>query len=233
MPQAAQINDEIRSVDRQLLMAMRGGDSFAIGELTETLGVTATAVRQRIERLLETGLIEREKIVAGRGRPTFKYCLTVAGHRTAGANPVELADAMWREILAIEDRDVRGQLLSAVAARLGRQFAEQIEAEGGDASLANRIERLSRIMLSRHMATEVSHDGGLPVLDIGACPYPSLTDASADRTMCKLEEQMISEALGTPVHLSSCRLDGDSCCQFSAGASHSNIASLSTSQTNS
>ena len=34
--------------------------------------------------------------------------------------------------------------------------------------------------------------------------------------MCRLEEQMISEALGQPVHLSSCRLDGDACCQFSA-----------------
>lgn len=227
MIQTAQLNDEIRSVDRQLLMAMRVGDSFAIGELIETLGVTATAVRQRIERLLETGLIEREKIVAGRGRPTYRYGLTVAGHRSAGANPVELADAMWREILAIEDHQVRSKLLSAVAARLGRQFADQIAAEGGDDSLTERIERLSQMMVARHMATEVSHDGALPVLDIGACPYPSLTDASADRAMCKLEEQMISEALGTPVHLSSCRLDGDSCCQFSAGVNQS------TSQTNS
>jgi hypothetical protein len=34
--------------------------------------------------------------------------------------------------------------------------------------------------------------------------------------MCRLEEQMISEALGHEVQLSSCRLDGDSCCQFTA-----------------
>ncbi len=32
------------------------------------------------------------------------------------------------------------------------------------------------------------------MLDIGECPYPSLTDASEDREMCRLEEQMISEA---------------------------------------
>ena len=52
---------------------MRGGEAWGVGELTELLGVTATAVRQRIERLLEMGLIEREKVVAGRGRPTFRY----------------------------------------------------------------------------------------------------------------------------------------------------------------
>lgn len=219
--QATKPNDDIRSVDRQLLMAMRRGDSFAIGDLIDVLGVTATAVRQRIERLLETGLIEREKVVAGRGRPTYSYHLTVGGHRAAGANSVELADAMWREIMAIEDAVVREQLLSAIASRLGRQFASELAVDGSEVSLAERIEKLSQMMVARHMATEVSHDGNLPVLDIGSCPYPSLTDVSVDRAMCKLEERMISEALGTPVHLSSCRLDGDACCQFSAATDSS------------
>ena len=41
-----------------------------------------------------------------------------------------------------------------------------------------------------------------------------MTDSSDDRSMCRLEEQMLSEALGQPVELSSCRLDGDACCQF-------------------
>ena len=81
----------------------RSGDSAGIGELTEKLGVTATAVRQRIDRLLEQGLIGREKVVEGRGRPTFRYRLTVEGYRRSGADPVALADAMWREILALPD----------------------------------------------------------------------------------------------------------------------------------
>jgi predicted ArsR family transcriptional regulator len=225
------INHVIRSVDRQLLMVMRGGESFAIGELIEALGVTATAVRQRIERLLGMGLVERKKIVAGRGRPTYNYRLTVSGHQSVGVNPAELADAMWREILAIEDTAVRGKLLSAVASRLGRQFAVELSADGGTNSLALRIEKLSQMMVARQMATEVSHDGGLPVLEIGACPYPSLTDTSDDRTMCKLEEQMISEALGTPVHLSNCRLDGDSCCKFSATTSSSTVTATSFAKT--
>lgn len=207
--------DDLRTVDRQLLVAMRGGDAFSIGELTESLGVTATAIRQRIERLLEMGLIDRQKVVAGRGRPTYQYCLTVSGHRTAGANPVELADAMWREILAIEDSSARQTLLSNIAARLGRLFAAEAACDD-DVSLEDRVTRLSELMTARHMAAQVLMRGNLPVLDIGSCPYPSLTDVSDDRAMCRLEEQMISEALGTPVHLSSCRLDGDSCCQFTA-----------------
>ena len=195
---------------------MRGGEAWGVGELTELLGVTATAVRQRIERLLEMGLIEREKVVAGRGRPTFRYRLTVSGHRDAGANPAELADAMWREIVAIEDETIRNGLLSAVAARLGQQFALQFGSDQTKDSVQERMQKLSEMMSARQMVTEVTNSGELPVLDIGMCPFPTLTDASDDRAMCRLEEQMISEALGQPVHLSSCRLDGDDCCQFSA-----------------
>lgn len=209
-------SDDLRSVDRELLMAMRQGDGLGIGELTEKLGVTATAVRQRIDRLLEMGLIDREKIVAGRGRPTYRYRLTVVGFRRVGANPADLADALWREILAIDDELLRDKILSAVAARLGRQFAAEVSVGHEHESFAMRMEKLSEMMAARHIPSEVSHSGTLPVLDIGECPFPSLTDTSEDRAMCRLEEQMISEALGQPVHLSSCRLDGDACCQFSA-----------------
>ncbi len=210
--------DELRFVDRQLLSAMRDGSSFTIGELTYALEVTATAIRQRIDRMLEVGLIAREKVVAGRGRPTFTYSLTVAGHRSTGANPVELADAMWQAILQIPDSCVRNDLLASVATRLGRQFASQMSLPASEDSLKNRLQRLSEMMTARHMESEVSLDGELPVLDMNVCPFPSLTDASSDRAMCRLEEQMISEAIGTPVHLSSCRLDGDPCCQFSASS---------------
>ena len=193
---------------------MRGSETVGVGDLIESLGVTATAVRQRIDRLLEMGLIEREKVVAGRGRPTYRYRLTIIGHRRAGANTTEFADAMWREILAIENMEVRDQLLSAIAARLGQQYAAQMIANA-DESVHQRMHSLSEMLAGRQIDTDISQAGELPVLDIGACPYPTLTDASDDRSMCRLEEQMFSEALGQPVQLSSCRLDGDSCCQFS------------------
>ena len=195
---------------------MRNGESFAVGELTDLLGVTATAVRQRIERILELELIDREKVVAGRGRPTFRYRLTVTGHRDAGANPADLADAMWREIVAVEDDEIRNKLVSAVGARLGQQYAMQFEADRQQHSFEDRMQQLSDLMSARQMVTQVNTVDELPVLDICVCPYPTLTGASDDRAMCRLEEQMISEALGQPMHLSSCRLDGDGCCQFSA-----------------
>lgn len=213
--------DELRAVDRELLAALRRGDAVTIGQLTDTLGVTATAVRQRVDRMLECGLIDREKVVAGRGRPTFRYQLTVLGHQRAGADPAELADAMWHEILRIEDSQVRGELLAAIAARLGRQYGASVHAGQGDDSFEARMKKLSEMLVDRQFDSAVTVSGALPVLDISTCPYPSLTDLSEDRAMCRLEEQMLSEALGQPVQLSSCRLDGDDCCQFSAAPAES------------
>ncbi|NND99162.1 MAG: ArsR family transcriptional regulator, partial [Pirellulaceae bacterium] len=213
-------SNELRSVDRELLIAIRrglaaGADSVGIGELVEALGVTATAVRQRVDRLLDMGLIDREKVVAGRGRPTYRYRLTISGYRQVGSNPTELAEAMWREILEVKNTELRERLLSSIAARMGRQYAAQLRDDDSSTTVGERMQRLSQMLAARHVVTDVSKSGELPVLDIGACPYPSLTDASEDRSMCRLEEQMFSEALGQPVQLSSCRLDGDSCCQFS------------------
>ena len=223
-PAFAASMSNVRSVDRDLLLCLRSGESKTIGDLTELLGVTATAIRQRVERLLEVGLIDRQKVVAGRGRPTFRYLLTVAGYRRAGADASDFAEAMWREIVELPDDEVREALIAAIAKRMGSQYAaamrvDEVNASSGQASaqFARRIQQLSAMLQSREIPAVVSSgdDSNLPVLDIEACPYPSMTDATDDRTMCRLEEKMLSEALGEDVHLSSCRLDGDSCCQFS------------------
>lgn len=215
---------DVRTVDRQLLEALRGEHPLGIAELTAALGVTATAVRQRIERLLESGLVSREKVVSGRGRPTFAYQLTLLGHRRAGADYAELADAMWHEILAIDSPALRQELLSRIARRLGKQYRQQLSADpSAQSSLESRMESLKQILSGHRIPADISTVGQLPVIGFLACPHPDLAssdggegDGSYGRAMCHLEEEMLSEALGSPVHLHSCRLDGDRCCQFVA-----------------
>jgi len=205
---------DVRSVDRELLEALRSGESLGINELTEKLQVTATAVRQRVERLLESGLVEREKVVVGRGRPTFNYRLTLLGHRKAGADHAELADAMWHEILLIEDDEVRQHLLNRIAKRLGQRYGEQAMQRARGNTLESRMESLTQVLSGHRIPAGVYTEGNLPVIGFSACPHPDLGSEAERRAMCQLEEQMLSEALGSAVHLKSCRLDGDHCCQF-------------------
>ena len=227
-PQANSITDSsdgVRASDSELLGLLREGQTLSIDELKLGLGVTATAVRQRIERLLEAGLIEREKIVSGRGRPVFRYALTLDGHRHAGADASEFAEAMWREIMTLRDSPIRRRLISAIARRLGRMYAIRLQrkesnlaALGSNDWLEQRMRSLAEALSRNQISAEVSLIGAkssrLPVLGICSCPYPTLRDTPEDRSLCKMEEEMLSEALGSPVHLTSCRLDGDHSCQF-------------------
>jgi predicted ArsR family transcriptional regulator len=212
--------EPLRWVDSQLLQALCDSGPTGVGELMAKLGVTATAIRQRIERLLDAGLIDREKVVSGRGRPSFVYRLTDRGRWCAGADPSDLAEAMWQEILELDDRQLRSRLLGGVAKRIGRRFAERFElGRGGQTNtLDGRMRHLVDLLAERRIATRVVFEGlpvvGLPVLDVPACPYPALRDATEDRSMCQLETAMLSEALGQPIRLSSCLLDGDPVCRF-------------------
>lgn len=223
----AVIPDPPRCVDTQLLRALRGGRSLGIGPLTETLGVTATAIRQRLQRLLASGLIQRRKIIAGRGRPAFEYQLTDQGQRCVGADAAPLAEALWQEVLALADDDARQQILSGVARRLGRGYAASIAAgdETGELPLGERMQRLGEALAAQQIEAQCeagetlagasqSAAGELPLLAICDCPHPLLRDATPDRTLCHLEAEIFSEALGLPVELADCVLDGDVSCQF-------------------
>jgi len=214
--------ESVRTSDAELLRLLRDGQPRTVDDLKLALGVTATAVRQRIERLLDAGFIERQKEVVGRGRPVFRYALTVEGHRRAGADAFEFAEAMWREIMTLRDSPIRRRLVSAIAQRLGKIYASRLcdrdPLTMGDSLLEDRMRSLSQVLSQSQIKAEVHLDrtkaATLPVLDIGSCPYPTLRDDPQDRSLCKMEEEMLSEALGSRVHLTSCRLDGDHCCQF-------------------
>ena len=200
--------------DLQLLNHLRRSQSASVGELIELLGVTATAVRQRLNRLMEQGLIERRlsrpegEDQAGRGRPSYDYHLTERGLREAGNNYDDLVQAMWEEIRAISDPEVRVGLVKRLAMKLADRYSDQVQGE----SLAERMRGLMALMGEREVPIDVDESGELPVLTLLACPYPVL--AEKDRSVCAMEKVMLTEVLGQGVKLSECRLDGDSCCSF-------------------
>jgi predicted ArsR family transcriptional regulator len=204
------IQAPIRPVDQLVLDLLRRQEGQTVTDLMERLEVTATAVRQRLDRLEHAGFLERRKHTAGRGRPTFSYFLTDLGWRQVGVTYTDLAVSLWNEILAIDDAEVRSNLFHRVSLRMGRSFRSMIPA----GALEDRMRSIASVMSSRRIPTSVDSAMGLPVLEVHACPYPDLTNADDDRNLCHLEQQVLSEALGQPVELSMCKLDGHNRCQF-------------------
>ncbi len=216
------VSESPETSDLQFLDLLRKRGALSVSQLISLSGVTATAVRQRLNRLLKQGLIERAATAGNRGRPSHKYTLTDLGRRSAGANFADLAVALWGEMREIKDREIRRGLLQRVSKRMAEAYAEQIQ---GD-SLDERMESLAAIFTARQIPFDVSHapatDGrSLPVLSAHACPYPEL--AEQDQSICAMERMMFSELLGENVKLSNCRLNGDTCCTFEPAPSHSHV----------
>jgi predicted ArsR family transcriptional regulator len=188
----------------------------SVGDLATALGVTATAVRQRLDRLMKAGLVERsggEKPL-GRGRPAHRYSLTEKGRRNGGDNFRDLALVLWREIRGVQAPDVRRGLLTRIGSAMAGAYRDRVTGATPQA----RLEHVAELLRERQVSCTVAsaeRAGGLPVLTTYACPYPDL--AEQDRGICAAERQMLEDLVGANVKLSECRLDGGSCCRFTAG----------------
>src|ERR1700759_5022432 len=98
---------QTESADRQMLDFIRQNGAVTISALFAEMGGTATAVRQRLQRLVTNGLIEKKSERKGRGRPNHRYSLTEKGERSAGNNFADMASVLWDEIKSIEDTSIR------------------------------------------------------------------------------------------------------------------------------
>src|SRR5262245_3277075 len=206
--------------DIAVIDLLRKSGPLSIAQLKAAMGVTATAVRQRLVRLLAQGDIERQTERKSRGRPNHRYGLTEKGRRRAGANFADLAMALWHEMRQIKDANIRRGLLQRVGGRLATLYAGQIHGS----SLEERLESLATMFRDRQIPFEVERQNDLPLLHATACPYPEL--AEQDRTVCSMERLMFSELVGEKLRLSNCRLDGHNFCTFapSSGAGDSPAA---------
>jgi DeoR family suf operon transcriptional repressor len=199
--------------DNAMLDFLRRQGAARISDLVAETGVTATAVRQRIRRLMAEGLIARTTEQQVRGRPNHRYTLTDAGERHAGNNFGDLATVLWEEIKAVPDPEIRRGLLKRIADRFVEKYRDHVEGE----TLGARMASIAGLMQEREIPFEVNTTGSLPVLSALACPYPEL--AKLDRGVCTMEKMMLSEMLGENVRLSACRLDGATCCTFTPSVS--------------
>lgn len=225
-----------RASDAALIEVLRvesgsvGG--LGIGELARRLGVTATAVRQRLDRLMRTGLVGRTTVSQGRsaaergtgvrlrGRPSHVYSLTDKGRRTGGDNFRDLALVLWREIRGVREPVVRRGLIS----RIGTAMAGLYRDEVCGTTPCERLESTAKILQKRRISCEVvrSSDRALPVLTSYACPYPDL--AEQDRGICAAERVMLQDLVGAAVRLDDCRLDGAACCRFTVGGEENGVS---------
>jgi predicted ArsR family transcriptional regulator len=186
---------------------------MTVAEMAKQMAVTGTAVRNRLARLLATGLVERTAENVGRGRPRHRYQASLEAHRRLGQNYADLAVALWEEMMSsVADRKLRRLLFSRITDRLAEVYRARVTGEEWE----GRLVQLSNVLHDRGIETEVARDETGPEMFLRqhSCPYYEL--AETDRAICALERKMFEKVLGRGLRLSQCRLDGDRSCDFQA-----------------
>ena len=204
----------VQSSDSGLIDLLRSRGAMSISELMAAMGVTTTAVRQRLVRLMAQGHVERSTSKAHRGRPGHRYSLTEKGRRQTGSNFPDLTLALWQEVREIKDPQIRVGLLKRLAKKLAAMYGGQMAGR----NTYERMRSVTELMRERNVPFSLERQAvtngqsALPVLTAEACPYPEL--AEQDRGICAVEKMLFSELVGEKLRLSECRLDGSSCCRF-------------------
>jgi predicted ArsR family transcriptional regulator len=120
---------QVPTSDAGLLDLLRITGSLSVAELADAMGVTATAVRQRLVRLLGRRAIQREATRHGRGRPKDLYRLAEQVPRPTDSEFIRLALTLWEETCQTNDPESRRETLRRIAHALASGHADQIQGE--------------------------------------------------------------------------------------------------------
>jgi predicted ArsR family transcriptional regulator len=162
--------------DSDIVGLLRETGSMCVAELAQATDVTPTAVRQRLSRLMNQGLVGRHTLRSGRGRPSHRYVLTEKGQRQSGSNFVDLAMVLWQEIRSISEPAVRRGLIARLAKRMAGVYADRIQ---GD-TVPARMQAVAEVFGDRNVPLAVDTvmtpaepeapavENPLKVIDLGA-----------------------------------------------------------------
>lgn len=197
------------SRDREILEYLHRTTVADVQDLCDLLGVTRTAIRQRLARLESSELIRSELQSQSRGRPRNVYRVTAEGLHSLGENYRELAVVFWETIVGFEDAAVRSALIARVQNVLAERFRRQIS---DCDTVDERLDQLAGEMKASGFNVESDHSQGLHILRETSCPFPML--AEIDETICQLERGVLEQVLGSPVEFRSRCREGHGCCEF-------------------
>ena len=204
---------QLSESDQTMIGLLRGSPAMTVCQLVDEMGVTATAIRQRLTKLMALGLVDRSHAAEGRGRPSHYYELTDEGRKSLANNLGDLAVVLWQEVEKIENPETRQRVISGVVERL----AEKYQSETTGETVEERMQSVVRMFAARQIPISLETSEGLPVIKVDGCLYPTLASESHD--ICNMEKELLSRVIGQPIDRCQCRQDGDQCCSFQVEAS--------------
>lgn len=181
--------------DDRLLTRIKTLAPVTAADLAAALGVTAQAVREKLARLVDDGLVTFEDRVEGVGRPRRFWRLTAAGHAHFPDGHARLAVDLIGGIRAMLGDAGIDQLIAGREAAQRRSYAAALAAAGDDGPA--RLQALAVMRSTEGYMAEVTADPDTPggfVLTEHHCPICAA--ATICQGFCRSELALFREALG-------------------------------------
>ncbi len=181
---------------------------LSIDELTESLGISRTAVQQHFIALENDGYIEKNAFDKTAGRPLARYAITDKGINHFPKHYAFLADLMLENLLeTISSED--GEIYMT---KLGGKLAGQLHQFAGK-TLNERVPMLVETMNDLgFVVQETENAEGKKCLQACNCIYHDL--AQKYPQICQFDLALIKTTLGESVELTRNMAKGDTVCEF-------------------
>jgi predicted ArsR family transcriptional regulator len=203
---------------RELLLRLRHDGPSTPERLATALGLSRTGVLQQLHALEAAGLVSRQAVKHGVGRPRHEYDVTDAAQDLFPTNYDGLASGLLAAIRAIGgDTLVEG--VFEERRRITRERVRQRMAErlAPDAPLSDRARELAVIQDEQGYLAEavVSADGVIRLVERNCAIHRVSSEHAA---ACQAELDLFREVLGASVERESHIAAGDRCCTYRIGA---------------
>jgi predicted ArsR family transcriptional regulator len=194
----------------KIVKLLVGNPPYSVTDLVNAMGVTRTAVTEQLHELVSAGFVEQSaERLPGRGRPRFMFKATNdALVLLFSSNQLLVVPAIWKAIIEIGGDQLKGKVLKKVSRILAEHYMGKVTAKRPE----DRLRQLMSKLIDEGGILEAVDQNGKLVVYKRSCPFISMVDA--DRTICMVDLDMMTQVVGRPVLRTACRHDGDPCCKI-------------------
>src|SRR4029079_748929 len=202
---------------RALLVRLRHDGPSSPEHLAEAFGVSRTGVLQQLHALETAGLVERQAVRHGVGRPRHVYDVTDAAQDLFPTNYDGLASGLLAAIQSLGGETLVNDVFEERRRLTRDRFRQRIaDAVPADAPLLERARELAVIQDEQGYLAEavIGADGVIRLVERN-CAIRRVSSEHA--AACQAELDLFRELLGTDVERETHIAAGDRCCTYRIG----------------
>ncbi|MBP6116100.1 MAG: MarR family transcriptional regulator [Neisseriaceae bacterium] len=189
-------NHHARYRGNKVLFAIKTKGPIATATLAQTLGMTAEAARQQVQKLVAEGLIAGQQVPQqGAGRPSQSWVVTAAGHRCFPDTHAQLTEQLIQSV-----RQLFGEAgLEKLIEQKAQTTRLQYQSLCSGATLFERLQQLTNIRNDEGYMARLEQEQHEWLLIEDHCPI--CVAAQACQGFCRAELELFQDILGPDAHV--------------------------------